>query len=77
MILADGVFFLRFFTGQTPDMPGEPYKISGKEGKTMKEYEKPLMNVILLNGDVVTASPCGDDYQCGTETPPICIMADD
>ena len=39
----------------------------------MKEYEKPLMNVILLNGDVITESQCPDDtYPCDTETDPIC-----
>ena len=38
-------------------MPGEPYKISGKEGKTMKEYEKPQMEVIELSGtDIITTS---------------------
>ena len=43
----------------------------------MKEYEKPLMNVILLNGDVITASQCPDDtYECDTELPPVCIMGD-
>ncbi len=42
----------------------------------MKEYEKPLMNVILLNGDVITASQCDDTYECDSELPPICIMGD-
>ncbi len=38
-------------------MPGEPYKISGKEGKTMKEYEKPQREVIELSGtDIITTS---------------------
>ena len=38
-------------------MPGEPYKISGKEGKTVKEYEKPQMEVIELSGtDIITTS---------------------
>ncbi len=42
----------------------------------MKDYEKPVMDVILLNGDVVTAS-CPDDYSCPTETEPICMWGDD
>ena len=42
----------------------------------MKDYEKPVMDVILLNGDVVTASPCGNEYSCTTETEPICIWGD-
>ena len=42
----------------------------------MKEYEKPLMNVILLNGDVITESCPEDTYECDSELPPICIMGD-
>lgn len=43
----------------------------------MKEYEKPLMNVILFNSDVITESQCPDDtYDCQTEATPICIMGD-
>lgn len=44
----------------------------------MKEYEKPLMNVILLNGDVITASCPGDTYKCDGELPeiPICMGAE-
>lgn len=42
----------------------------------MKEYEKPLMNVILLNGDVITDSCPDDTYECDTEMPPVCIWGD-
>ena len=42
----------------------------------MKEYEKPLMNVILLNGDVITDSCPDDTYECPTELTPICVSGD-
>ena len=42
----------------------------------MKEYEKPLMNVILLNGDVITDSCPNDTYPCDNETDPICFYGD-
>ncbi len=42
----------------------------------MKEYEKPLMNVILLNGDVITESCPEDTYPCDSEMPPICVWGD-
>ncbi len=42
----------------------------------MKDYEKPVMDVILLNGDVVTAS-CEYDYYCPTETEHFCQWGDD
>ena len=42
----------------------------------MKEYEKPLMNVILLNGDVITESYPDDTYECDTEMTPICVWGD-
>ena len=42
----------------------------------MKEYEKPLMNVILFNSDVITESCPDDTYDCQTETPPECIYGD-
>lgn len=34
----------------------------------MKEYEKPIMEVVVINGDVITGS-----YECDTEMPPIPI----
>lgn len=39
----------------------------------MKEYEKPIMEVVVINGDVITGS-----YKCDTEMPPIpiCLGAD-
>ena len=42
----------------------------------MKEYEKPLMDVILLNGDVITNSCPEDTYPCDSEMPAICIWGD-
>jgi len=42
----------------------------------MKEYEKPLMNVILLNGDVITGSCPEDTYPCDDEMPEVCAWGE-
>lgn len=40
----------------------------------MKDYEKPWMEIVCINSDVITAS-CMDDYECDTEGPsvPVCV----
>lgn len=39
----------------------------------MKDYEKPLLDVIMICGDVITGSCPDDTYECDSEMPPIPI----
>lgn len=49
----------------------------------MEQYEKPNMEIISLTQDIMATASCEggygceDDYECDTETPPICIWGDD
>lgn len=41
----------------------------------MKEYEKPIMEVISFNGGVFTAEySCEGTYPCDTEGPGFCVF---
>ena len=42
----------------------------------MKEYEKPLMEVLVIDGNVVTESCPEDTYPCGLETPGYCVYGE-
>lgn len=41
----------------------------------MKEYEKPWLELIYINSDVITESCPDDTYECDIETPGFCIGA--
>lgn len=41
----------------------------------MKDYEKPWMEIVCINSDVITDS-CMDDYECDTEGSSVCIFGD-
>ena len=42
----------------------------------MKDYEKPWMEIVCIDSDVITES-CMDDYDCTTEAPHVCAWGDE